>query len=164
MTKKVPEVGARKKPLNKQKLTMELTVIFGVILVVFLVRFLPWLAEQPVPWYNPYEKYQTLLRDVEKYDYSKGKDAKLEKRLENGTAEIGSSQERYYYNLKAKAIYYYNISDHWTSLDALDEAINWALSPDETASVYELYAKNYRAMNAEEKAKEYEELRSAIPT
>lgn len=149
--------------VNKNKLITELVVIFGIILAIFLVRFLPWLAEQPVPWYDPYEKYQTLLRDVEKYDFSKGRDTKLEKRLENGTASIGSSQERYYYNLKAKAIYYYNISNHWTSLDTLDLALNWVLSPDEKASIYELYIKNYKAMNAEERVKEYEELRGALP-
>jgi len=135
--------------------------VFGVVLVVFAVRFLPWLADQPVPWYEPYGEYQTLLKDVEKYDYSKGKNTKLETRLANGTAQIGSSPFQYYYNQKAKAVYYFNIYDYWTSLSALDEAVKFAPHADETNSIYDLYIKNYRAMGLEERAKEYEELRNA---
>jgi hypothetical protein len=149
--------------INRPKLIRELAVVFGVILVIFLVRFLPWLAEQPVPWYDPSGKYLTLLRDVESYDYSKGKNTKLEKRLINGTASAGSSPVQYYYNLKAKATYYYNVADYLSSLEALNEAVRFAPSSDETNSVYGLYIKNYRALGQGDKAKEYEELRDARP-
>lgn len=148
--------------INKKKLFKELAVIFGVLLVIFLIRFLPWLAQQPIPGYNPNAKYQDLVNEVEKYDYSKGSDPELEDRLDSSTKFIGSAPTQYYFNQKAKAIYYYNLGKYSKSLSALGEAINFAPSPEEIYFVHNLYVEIYTKQYNDEKVEEHKKIRDGI--
>lgn len=138
-------------------------MIFSVALVIFLARFLPWLVRQPIPGYNSKDKYTTLVKEVEGYDYGKGRDSKLESRLDNATASINSDPVQYYYNLKAKAIYYYKVKIYQASLTILGVAVNFATHPKETGAVYRLYIDNYTALGQPEQAKIYEDLYNALP-
>ena len=56
-------------PINKKKSLLELMIIIGVGLLIFLVRFLPWSIEQPIPYYDPMAKNQRLVRMADEYDY-----------------------------------------------------------------------------------------------
>jgi len=155
--------GGKLEAINKKKLAVELLVALGIVLVVFLVRFLPWLMEQPVPWYDPMRKYQNLVNVVNEYDYSKGRDAKLESRLDNATISIGSDPLRYYFNQKAKAIYYFNVGEYQASIDALDMAIGSAPSMGEMGVVYALYMKNYAELGQAEEVELYRDLYDGLP-
>ncbi len=149
--------------INKLRLIKELLVIFAIVFAVFLIRFLPWLVEQPIVRSDPYEKYQVLLTEVEGYDYSKGANSDLEKRLDSHTQTAGSDPVKYYYNLKAKALYYQNLNKFSFSNSVLDIAIRFAPTPPESADIYSMYIKNYQALSQNDKVKEYQELLDAIP-
>jgi hypothetical protein len=148
---------AEKKPkIDKRRLLREVLVIGGIVLVVFLVRFIPWLVEQPIPGYEPYAKYQTLVNEVEQYDYSKGSNSELEDKLDKSTESIGSDPVHFYYNLKAKAIYYSKSGFCDYSIEILGEAMRFVPMIEEKMAMYRLYIDNYQALGDEEKVLEYE--------
>ena len=155
--------GGTNRAINKKKLFTELAVLLSIVLVIFLIRFIPWLVEQPVPWYDPVAKYQKLVNDVNDYDYSKGRDSKLETRLDQATRSINSNPMQYYYNQKAKAIYYYNVTLYEASLSALDMANDFIPSLRETVFVYDLYIKIYTALDQLEEIEKYKDLYDQLP-
>ena len=144
--------------INKPKLIKELVVLFLIAFVIFLVRFLPWLMTQPISDYDPYRKYQSLLQTVESYDFAKGANSDLENKLKLATKTIGDSPVQYYYNQKAKALYYQKIGNISTSIACLDEAIRFAPSHNEQKAVYSMYLENYKTTNDSENIKKYQEL------
>lgn len=146
----------KKVKINKRRLIRELLILGGIGLVIFLVRFLPWLAEQPIPGYDPYAKYQTLVKAVEEYDYSKGRDSKLESRLTAATKSVDEGPIDFYFDLKAKLYYYKKVGMFSTSNKAAEDALRYAPTAEETLYIYSVLIDNYRSLGNEEKAAEYD--------
>ena len=159
----MPTKTVKAQSINKRRLINELLVIGGIMLVIFAARFLPWLMTQHIPGFDPYAKYQDLVKAVENYDYSKGPSTELETRLAAATASIRSDPVKYFFNQKAKAIYYLEIGNYQTSIAALDIAINFVPIPPELAALYDLYVKNYTALDQPDEANHYLELRHDLP-
>jgi hypothetical protein len=132
--------------VDKKRLVRELVVICSVALVVFLAGFLPWLAQQPIPGYDPYDKYQKLVEAVEQYDYAQGSSKELEARIGTATASIGSDPVQYFFNMKAKAIYNHGLGFYDLSLEALDEASRFVPNVEERAAIDSLYEDNHKAL------------------
>lgn len=146
----------KKTTIDKGRLIRELLVLGGIAIVVFLIGFLPWLAEQPVPGYDQYAKYQTLFDAAQEYDYTEGRNAELEERLEDATAVMGAGPIEYYFELKAKLYYYNKVGMYEYSSQVADEAMRYVPTTEEREFVYRIYVENYRAIGDEEKALEYE--------
>jgi tetratricopeptide (TPR) repeat protein len=149
--------------INTKKLAIELLITLSIIFIISLHSFLPWFFAQPIPWANsdPYDPYKALLHDVEQFDYYSGDHAAMRSRLDTAVSSINSDPVKYYFNLKAKALYYYHTGDHDTSISTLKEAINYAPTHQERADTYDLFVKNYSAINSLAETNYYEALRDA---
>lgn len=148
-------VADKKVKINKRRLARELVVIGAVGLVVFLVRFVPWLMQQPIPGYDPYAKYYGLFKEVESYDYTRGGSESLEKRLDQETSYIGSEPVGYYFKLKAKIYYYNRIGFYAYANQIADRAMGFVPTGEERLFVYSMYISNYGALGNDEKVAEY---------
>ncbi|MFV0484725.1 MAG: hypothetical protein ACK5MU_00630 [Candidatus Saccharimonadales bacterium] len=146
----------KEKKINKGKLIRELLILGGIAIVIFLIGFLPWLAEQPIPGYDQYAKYQTLFETVQAYDYSNGRNTELESKLDAATSTMGDGPIDYYFDLKAKLYYYNQVGLYTYSNQVADEAMRYVPTEDEKMFVYSVYIENYRALGDEEKVLEYE--------
>lgn len=155
-------IAEKKTKINKRRLIRELLIIGGVALVVFLVRFLPWLAEQPIPGYDPYAKYQTLFKAVSEHDYSGKRDSALELRLDNATTSVGDEPVKYYFNLKAKVYYYSKVGLYMYSNQIADKTMSFVPTSEEMMFMYGMYIENYRGLRNEKKVLEYEELYNEV--
>jgi tetratricopeptide (TPR) repeat protein len=157
----------RKKGLkiNCRKLALELGIIGVVVVGVSLPSFIPWLFAQPIPWApsDPDEEYNDLLRRVEGFDYENGDRVRLERDLDIATSRIGTKPRRYFFNLWAKALYYYRMGNYDVAVANLDRALDFGTSSSAyVADLYELYIKIYRAAGEEDEAIYYEGLLAEV--
>lgn len=155
-------VAERTAKINKRKLLRELLVLGGVALVIFLIGFLPWLAKQPIPGYDPHAKYQKMVKVVQEYDYSKGRSSDLESRLDAVTSGVGNDPVGYYYNLKAKYYYYHEVGEYANSNVVAEEAKKYVSTDAERLFLYETLVENYRMLGDDEKAEEYQQKHDKI--
>ena len=144
--------------INKKRLRRELSILGLIALGVFLLRFLPWLMEQPIPRGDPYAGYYSLLHEAERYDYSAGQSSTLERKLDRATTSAGSDPTKYYFNLKAKGLYYLNLGTYDVAIATLGRALSFAPLREEKFDIYDMLVQAYSALGQEDKAKEYQEL------
>lgn len=106
--------------INYKKLFFELMAVLTVIFVVVLVILYPILKEKGVFSDDKYASYREIVYEVDEYDYSKGRNLDLEKRLDEGYEKTVSDTQAYFYAL-ASMTYYCNIGYYNTAT----EAYNW---------------------------------------
>ena len=108
--------------LNHRRLAIEIVAIAVIVFGVILWRFIPWLSDQPLPISdNPDSEYKNLYSIVESYDFSKGPDEQLEKRMDRAI-EGNSNSIQLYYNLKARLEYNYRLGNYDLAREDLEEA------------------------------------------
>jgi hypothetical protein len=140
--------------VNKKRLTIELSIVGFILAIVFVPKL--WGVIFPPPS-DPYWRFQTLLNKVQNFDFENGDRTKLWEEIERKTASIDSRVVTYHFNMMAKALYLYNISDHYASISTLDIALDFAPASKRT-NVYELYILNYQALGDLESAKRFQTL------
>lgn len=111
-SKKVAKDG-----INYKKLFFELMFVLTVVFVAMLAILYPFFLEKGVLEKDKYASHRAILEEVDNYDYSKGRDLDLEKRLDEGYEKASSDQRAYFYAL-ASATYYCNAGLYYTATDA----------------------------------------------
>ncbi|MBR1802175.1 hypothetical protein IJ768_03050 [Candidatus Saccharibacteria bacterium] len=104
--------------INYKKLFFETMIVLTVVFFATIATLYPALkAAGAFDEKRKYAEFDSLIEEVENYDYSKGRDTELEKRLDMGFAETKSGPKTYFYAL-ARGIYYCNIGYSMTAKDA----------------------------------------------
>ena len=152
-----PEKKNRKKPKHL-RLIIEIAIVAGVVIAVLCFRFLPWLFSQPVGISDPYAEYQKLFNDVSTYDYSRGPDPALERRIDKAVSNKDTNLVQYYYNLKAKGEYYRRTGRFAVAATALEEALPQAPMLNEYDYLYTSLLACYQAMGDHEQATKYQSI------
>ena len=152
--------------VNKKRLRRELIIVAAVVLVAGLAYLVFWLKDASFYPSDAYASYKSLYNIAKNYDYSKGRDLELEARIDRAVSQNTSSVQ-YYYNLKAEVEYYSRVELWHTALKALDEALKFAVTPNEQMYVYQRYADVYNGLGLSEKAESYQSIvdqyRTSVP-
>lgn len=119
--------------INYKKVFFELMAVLTVLFIVVLVVLNSVFAERGVFNTDKYAEYKAIVEEVDNYDFSKGRDLKLEERLDKGYENTAVEEQAYFYAL-ASLTYYCNIGYYNTAI----EAYNWlsvSQLPDEKESL-----------------------------
>ena len=103
-----------KDDINYKKLFFELMIVLSVIFAGIVALIYPYLKEHGAFDDHTYDVFDELLEEVDNYDYSKGRDLELEKRLDEGWNDDTNVNKKFYYGIAA-ATYYCNIDFYNTS-------------------------------------------------
>ncbi len=103
---------AKKDEINYKKMFFEIIITLSILFVAMLFVVLPAVSEK-ITGNDPNYHRKAILRTVDEYDYSKGRDKELENELKNGW-ESRDVKDKYYYGL-ASAVYYCNIGYYNTA-------------------------------------------------
>ena len=117
-TKKQKNIA--KDGINYKKLFFELMAVLTVLFFATAAILYPVLKEHGAFGEDrQYAEFDSLIEEVENYDYSKGRDKAFEARLDEGFAEAASGPKTYFYAL-ARGIYYCNIGYYTTAKNAFN--------------------------------------------
>ena len=147
--------------INHKRLGIELSFIGFVIIASFIIFAVPKIAEVNQSD-DPYYQYKTLYQEVLDYDYTKGRDDRLETKIDSAVTppsdtsfQANFNQLQYYFNLKAKAEYYYHFKQYRTVIETLKLAQNLVPDDTETAYIYQSFIDVYRAVGDTENLNKY---------
>lgn len=120
--------------INYRKLFYELMLVLTVLFIITVAVLYPFLKQHGA--FDPYSKLRKVVTDVESYDYNNGRDAELEKDLDEkwNNKELPQAR-RFYYGL-ASAVYYCNIGYYNSSEAIFNELYN--IEPEGTGPKYDL--------------------------
>lgn len=122
------------KDINSRRLKIELLLVGLVVFGIILWRFLPWLFVQPISTSSDHDQiYKNLYNTVLAYDFSKGRDEDLEKRMERAI-EGNSTSSQLYYNLKARIEYNHRLQRYDEVREDIDRVEDYI--PDEEERTY----------------------------
>jgi hypothetical protein len=112
-TKKKVEVNDS---INYKKLFFELMIVLTILFGCVLVILYPAFRDHGVFDDHTYEEFNDILDEVDNYDYSKGRDLELEKRLDEGWHDDFNANKKYFYGIASATYYcyvgYYNTSQN----------------------------------------------------
>lgn len=154
----------KKTKMNRKKLTIELAAVAAAAVAGFVIFALPRIIEANQPA-DPEDVYKILYNEVMNYDYTHGRNAGLEKRIENGTKEnstelissgsTGMENKQLYYNLKAKAEYYIRLGQYRTTMETLKKMQGLAPDGPEMAYIYQRMIDVYTLVGDTENLRKY---------
>lgn len=122
------------KDINSRRLKIELLLVGLVVFGIILWRFLSWLFVQPISTSSDHDQiYKNLYNTVLAYDFSKGRDEDLEKRMERAI-EGNSTSSQLYYNLKARIEYNHRLQRYGEVREDIDRVEDYI--PDEEERTY----------------------------
>lgn len=108
--------------INYKKLFFELMAVLTVLFVITLMILRPFLIEKGVINTDKYASHREIIKEVDSYDYSKGRNLALEEKLDKGYENANSDIRAQFYAL-ASGIYYCNIGYY----NSATEAFNWLI-------------------------------------
>jgi SepF-like predicted cell division protein (DUF552 family) len=140
----------KKKRLIKKKAKNIIFVIAGSIILASSI-FL-YLVNNTTK-----ESSRKIYEEVLSYDYTKGRDEKIERLLDNlSEMPDDSGTEKTFYNFLAKAIYYYRVKQYTKSTEALKIAEQHAEEdPEKIFKVLTLYYDVYSEVKNKKKMQYY---------
>lgn len=124
-----------KDDINYKKLFFELMIVLSVIFAGAVAILYPYLKEHGAFRDTTYDIFDSILEEVDNYDYSKGRDLELEKRLDEAWHNDTNPNKKYYYGI-ASATYYCNIGFYNTSQGIFYEL--YEIVPNGTKPHYDL--------------------------
>ncbi len=109
-----------KDSINYKKLFFELMLVLSVVFVGVLAIIYPLLRDHGAFENHTYDIFDELIYEVDHYDYSKGRDLDLEKRLSDGWLDDTNANKQFYYGIASATYYchigYYNSSQNYFDL------------------------------------------------
>ncbi len=85
-----------------------------VIIIFSIIFLLPILKNHGGFNHDEFQNFRTIVKKVDNYDYSQGRNNDLEKELDDTFKNEFSTKKRYFYGL-ARAIYYCNVGHFRTA-------------------------------------------------
>jgi hypothetical protein len=118
--KKGEKKSLKKENINYKKLFFELMIILAILFVTTLIVLLPILEKHGALEKNIYGEYAGLIKEVDDYDYSKGRNRELESKIEE-VWNKGTINKRFYFYGLARAVYFCNIGYYNTANETFSE-------------------------------------------
>jgi len=110
----------QKATINYKKLFFEVMSVLLVAFVITLAVLIPKIKEHGPIETNLYGDYESLINEVDSYDYSKGRNRELEDRIEQVWNKGDINKKFFFYGL-ARAIYFCNIGYYNTANETFSE-------------------------------------------
>ena len=114
---------------------------------------------------QPITSAEQLYSDVKAYDYSKGHNDSIEKKIKQYTAETvfnADNQDEYVTAMRAKAEYYYGLGKYYTAAYTLQELEKYIINQDDLLYVIQNLAQVYRTMGSDILAQKYQDEYDAL--
>lgn len=106
--------------INRKKLIIEVAVITIILGGILLASFILWSVNQEP---DPHAKYKELYNTIASYNFNRGKDPKLEARLNEGLNPNFNAGEQLHFNLRARANYFAGLGYYNTAIVDLEKAL-----------------------------------------
>ncbi len=125
--------------INYKKLFFELMIILAVIFAGAVCILLPVLKEHGAFEDHSNDIFDEVIKEMDNYDVSKGRDLAAEERLNEGWHDTKNLNKKFYYGI-ALATYYCKIG-HFKTADAIFEKLyeNIPTSRDNARNVLEVH-------------------------
>jgi hypothetical protein len=115
--------------INYKKLFFELMSILAIAFGITVAILYPYINEKNKE-IDKYEQYREILKRVDEYDYSKGRDPEFEKELDREVKNSNSEAKTHFYTL-ASGVYYCNVRMYRLAFDAFEYLDVYGLNDDD---------------------------------
>lgn len=111
--------------INVPRLIAEIVVVVIAVGALCMWKLTPVINKR-LAERDPYEKYNALYKEVQAYDYSKGRDADLEYRVDQGVKKVYEDDYRNYFAYMARGYYYCSLGLSYVGARSYHIAMNFA--------------------------------------